>query len=277
MKLSKSLLIVLALSFGLLLSQLAFADHHDEAQLTLEQLITGDHRSAANIARNQFRHPIETLGFFGLRPDMTLIEIGPSGGWYTEVLAPYMRNQGRYYGAHFSPNSATGYHRTALENFETKLLERPDMYGKAIIRHLLPPNETVIGPAEGADMALTFRNVHNWIMAGLEAEYFEAFYEALKPGGILGVVEHRAPQGSSMDVMQTTGYVTEDYVKELAVGAGFEFVESSEINANPKDTKDYPQGVWTLPPDLRLRNVDREIYLAIGESDRMTLKFRKPE
>ena len=127
MKLSKSLLIVLALSFGLLLSQLAFADHHDEAQLTLEQLITGDHRSAANIARNQFRHPIETLGFFGLRPDMTLIEIGPSGGWYTEVLAPYMRNQGRYYGAHFSPNSATGYHRTALENFEAKLLERPDM------------------------------------------------------------------------------------------------------------------------------------------------------
>jgi predicted methyltransferase len=114
-------------------------------------------------------------------------------------------------------------------------------------------------------------------MAGLEAEYFEAFYEALKPGGILGVVEHRAPQGSSMDVMQTTGYVTEDYVKELAVGAGFEFVESSEINANPKDTKNYPQGVWTLPPDLRLRNVDREIYLAIGESDRMTLKFRKPE
>jgi predicted methyltransferase len=122
----------------------------------------------------------------------------------------------------------------------------PCSYGKAIIRHLLPPNETVIGPAEGADMALTFRNVHNWIMAGLEAEYFEAFYEALKPGGILGA-------------------------------AGFEFVESSEINANPKDTKDYPQGVWTLPPDLRLRNVDREIYLAIGESDRMTLKFRKPE
>jgi len=277
MKSVKSLLIVLPLSFGLLPGQLANADSHGEALLSLEQILIGDHRSPANIARNEFRHPIETLEFFGLRPDMTLIEIGPSGGWYTEVLSPYMRDQGRYYGAHFSPNSPSGYHRTSLESFETKLLERPDMYGKTIIRHLLPPNEMVIGPAEGADMALTFRNVHNWIMAGLEHGYFEAFYGALKPGGILGVIEHRAPLGSGMEVMRTTGYVTEEYVKELAIGAGFEFVESSEINANPKDTKDHPEGVWTLPPDSRLRNVDREKYLAIGESDRMTLKFRKPD
>ena len=275
MKLFQFTFISLTTLAGLLPAQLVNAEHHGEGQLSLQQILVGDHRSAANIARNASRHPAETLEFFGLRPEMTLIEIGPSGGWYTEVLAPYMRDQGRYYGAHFSPNSAMAYHRTTLENFETKLLARPDMYGKAIIRHLLPPHEMVIGPAEGADMALTFRNVHNWIMAGLEYEYFEAFYGALKPGGILGVVEHRAKPDAGMEVMRTTGYVTEEYVKQLAAAAGFEFVDSSEINANSKDTKDHPEGVWSLPPALRLKDKDRAKYLAIGESDRFTLKFIK--
>ena len=253
------------------------AEHHGAgASLTLEQIVVGDHRSAANIARNQFRHPLETLEFFGLTADMTLIEIGPSGGWYTEILAPYMRDQGRFYGAHFSPNSPVNYHRPSLERFEDKLLERPDMYGKVIIRPLLPPGETAIGPAHGADMALTFRNVHNWIMAGLEYEYFETFYDALKPGGVLGVVEHRAKPGSSMQVMQTTGYVTEAYVKEVAAAAGFEFMAATEINANAKDPREHPEGVWTLPPEYRLGAVDRAKYTAIGESDRMTLRFRKP-
>ena len=273
----KTVASIFSLTLGLLPLQFANADHHDEAQLSLEQILVGDHRSAANIARNASRHPVETFEFFGLRPDMTLIEIGPSGGWYTEILAPYMRAQGRYYGAHFSPNSPTGYHRSSLESFEEKIRQRPDIYGKATIRHLIPPTETVIGPAEGADMAMTFRNVHNWIMAGLEHEYFDAFYAALKPGGILGVVEHRAKPDAGMEVMQTTGYVTEAYVKEIAAAAGFEFVASSEINANPLDTKDHPEGVWTLPPEYRLGDTDRAKYAAIGESDRMTLKFRKPE
>lgn len=261
----------------LLTVQAAGADQHGASQLTLEQILEGDHRSAANIVRNESRHPVETLEFFGLHPDMTLIEIGPSGGWYTEILAPYMRDQGRYFGAHFSPNSPTAYHRRSLESFEEKIRQRPDIYGKATVRHLLPPNEMVIGPADGADMALTFRNVHNWIMAGLEHEYFEAFHAALKPGGILGVVEHRAKPGSDMNVMETTGYVTEAYVKEIAAAAGFEFIGSSEINANPKDSKEHPEGVWTLPPEFRMGDVDRDKYAAIGESDRMTLKFRKPE
>ncbi|MBT8148102.1 MAG: methyltransferase [Gammaproteobacteria bacterium] len=274
---ARKLLAALSLFFGLLTSQLAVADHHGEAQLTLEQILAGDHRSPANIVRNESRHPIETLDFFGLTPEMTLIEIGPSGGWYAEILAPYMRDQGRYFGAHFSPNSPTAFHRRSLESFEEKIRQRPDIYGKATIRHLLPPLETVIGPAEGADMALTFRNVHNWMTAGLEHEYFEAFYAALKPGGILGVVEHRAKPDANMEVMKTSGYVTEAYVKDIATAAGFEFVASSEINANPKDTKDYPEGVWTLPPDLRMGDVEREKYAEIGESDRMTLKFRKPQ
>lgn len=252
------------------------ADHHGEAA-GLEALIDGDHRATGNSARNGPRHPVETLQFFGLEPDMTLIEIGPSGGWYTEILAPYLRDQGRYYGAHFSPNSPLSYHRPNLERFEEKMRANPEMYGRVTIRHLLPPQESAIGPAEGADMALTFRNVHNWIMAGQEEDYFDAFYAALKPGGILGVVEHRAPPDAGMDVMRTSGYVTEAYVKELAAQAGFEFVAASEINANPRDSKDYEEGVWTLPPSYRMGDRDRERYREIGESDRMTLKFRKPD
>ncbi|MEQ8956210.1 MAG: methyltransferase [Gammaproteobacteria bacterium] len=260
----------------LFVCQSVYADHHENAGYTLEELLVGDHRSAANIARNAYRHPIETLAFFGLAPDMSLIEIGPSGGWYAEILAPYMAAQGRYYGAHFSPNSPVAYQRNNLEAFEEKMLARPDMYGKAIIRHLLPPHEMSIGPQAGADMALTFRNVHNWMAAGLDQGYFEAFFAALKPGGILGVVEHRAPDSFSKQDMIDTGYVSEAYVKQLAAVAGFEFEASAEINANPRDSKDHPQGVWTLPPDSRLGDTDRDKYQAIGESDRMTLKFRKP-
>lgn len=256
--------------------QLVSADHHN-GEGSLQQWLEGAHRSEANIARNAERNPVQTLEFFGLEPDMSVIEIGPSGGWYTEILAPYLSAHGRYYGAHFSPNSTVGYHRRTLESFEEKMRSNPELYGRVTIRHLNPPQEWAIGPAEGADMALTFRNVHNWIMAGQERDYFAAFYANLKPGGILGVVEHRAPAGSGMEVMRTSGYVTEDYVKQLATEAGFEFVESSEINANPLDTKDYAEGVWTLPPTYQMGDQDRERYAAIGESDRMTLKFRKPE
>lgn len=265
----------ISLSILLLPWSLTSADQH--SGVPLGELAAGEHRSAANRARNAARNPVATLEFFGLQPDMTVIEIGPSGGWYTEIIAPYLHAEGHYYGAHFSPNSPIGYHRPSLESFEAKLREYPQLYGRATIRHLLPPGETVIGPEQGADLALTFRNVHNWIMAGQEHDYFAAFYAALKPGGVLGVVEHRAPEGAAMEVMQTTGYVTEAYVRELAAQAGFEFVAASQINANPRDTKDYAEGVWTLPPSYRLGQQDRARYEAIGESDRMTLMFRKPD
>jgi predicted methyltransferase len=247
-----------------------------EELIILEKLMVGDHRSAANIARNESRHSIETLGFFGLKSDMTLIEIGPSGGWYTEILAPYMRDHGHYYGAHFSPNSRNIQQRRSLENFEAKLGTSPDLYGKAIIRNLHPPHETAIGPEKGADIALTFRNVHNWMARGLEQDFFNAFYDNLKPGGILGVIEHRAPANSNKQYMIDSGYVSEAYVKQLADSAGLKFVESSEINSNKRDTKDHPEGVWTLPPNYRMGDIDRGKYAAIGESDRMTLKFIKP-
>lgn len=263
------------LSAVIFLSAPLYADHHGEKK-SLAQLAESDHRSAANISRNSARHPVETLEFFGLKPDMTVIEILPGGGWYSELLAPYLKDEGRYYAAHFSPNSSVGYMPRSLGRFEEKLIANPEAYGKTIVRHLNPPHETAIAPPASADMAMTFRNVHNWIMADQQNEFFDAFYAALKPGGILGVVEHRAKPDSSMEVMQTTGYVTEAYVKELAAAAGFEFVGASEINANPKDQTVYPEGVWTLPPTYQMGEENKAQYTAIGESDRMTLKFIKP-
>ncbi len=258
---------------SLLISPLTTAD---DAQ-RLQELVEAPHRSAGNIARNAYRNPVETLQFFGLESGMTVIEILPGAGWYSEIIAPFLKGNGTYYAAHFSPDSEISYQPPALQQFRATVAANPDVYEGTIITHLHPPAETDIAPPGSADLALTFRNVHNWIMAGTQKEHFEAFYTALKPGGVLGVVEHRAPEGSPMQVMQTTGYVTQDYVIELAAEAGFEFVASSEINANPKDTADHPRGVWTLPPSLRLGDTDRAKYDAIGESDRMTLKFRKPE
>ena len=262
---------------GVINSNSVFADHHLEETFSLEAITNGQHRSDSNKARNGPRHPVATLDFFGLRKDMTVVEILPATGWYTEIIAPYVAAEGKLYAAHFSPNSALTYAARSLEGFEEKVTENPEIYGKITIRHIDPPHEVIIAPPASADLAMTFRNVHNWIMAGQELEYFKTFYAALKPGGTLGVVEHRALPGSSMEIMETTGYVTEAYVIEIAEKAGFEFVASSEINANPKDLTDYPAGVWTLPPSYRLGDDNRDEYTAIGESDRMTLKFRKPE
>lgn len=278
MKSSKLLFTAALSTIALSFTQLSLADHHSGATAkTLTQWAEGEHRSDTNRARNEFRNPKETLEFFGLAADMTVIEILPSTGWYTEIMAPYLRDHGKYYAAHFSPNASASYMPTILRGFEEKITTDPDLYGKITVRHLNPPNEVAIAPAESADMALTFRNVHNWIMAGQEHEYFATFYKALKPGGVLGVVEHRAKPDAGMDVMRTSGYVTEAYVKEVAAAAGFEFVGSSELNANPKDPTVHPEGVWTLAPNYRMGEVDRDEYMEIGESDRMTLKFVKPQ
>jgi predicted methyltransferase len=254
------------------------AEHHSGSTgHSLEELAKAAHRSAENIARNASRHPVETLEFFGLKPDMTVIEILPAGGWYTEIIAPYVAEEGKLYAAHFSPNASLAYMPPNLRLFEQKITGAPELYGKITVRHLNPPHEVAIAPPASADLALTFRNVHNWIMAGQEHEYFTVFYASLKPGGVLGVVEHRAKPGSSRKVMETTGYVTEAYVKEIAAAAGFEFAGSSEVNANAKDQTAYPRGVWTLPPSYRMGDQNKDEYTAIGESDRMSLKFVKPD
>jgi predicted methyltransferase len=240
----------------------------------LKEIAAGDHRSAENKARDQYRHPVETLTFFGIRPDMTVVEIYPGRGWYTEILAPYLKDSGTLYAAEAPGEPSYEAARRSLEALNQKLKDAPELYGE-VKRTKLGKDED-IAPPGSADLVVTFRNVHSWMGSGSADDAFAAMFKALKPGGVLGVVQHRGNPNAPQDPKAGKGYVNEDYVIELAKKAGFELADKSEINANPKDTKDYAKGVWTLPPSLRLGDEDREKYLAIGESDRMTLKFVKP-
>lgn len=239
---------------------------------TLEAAVNSSYRSAENKARDGARHPLETLQFFGLEPGMTVVEIAPGAGWYTEILAPFLSSKGQYYSA--APwNTDSAYMVKNIEKLNGWAARYPEV--KIIRTNFNPPGELEIAPAGSADMVLTFRNVHNWSSKGNEEKVFAAFYKALKPDGILGVEEHRANADRPKDLSAKDGYLREIDVVKMAEKAGFTLVGRSDINANPKDTKDHPQGVWTLPPTLRLGDQDREKYLAIGESDRMTLKFKK--
>jgi predicted methyltransferase len=243
----------------------------------LDKALTGDHRSQANRARDQYRHPRETLLFFGLKPELSVLEIWPGSGWYSEIIGPVVAEKGKFYLAHYAienPRTAN-WQRDARAKQEADIAKRAALYGKPVFTSLGPPDHMAIAPAGSLDMVLTFRNVHNWSNQKTDALVFKTFFDVLKPGGTLGVVEHRANPGTSFEQMVKSGYMTEAYVIELAEKAGFKFAGKSEVNANPKDTKDHPNGVWTLPPTSRGR-LDPEKYLAIGESDRMTLKFEKP-
>ena len=227
----------------------------------LEESIKSEDRTTGFTSRDIYRHPYETLSFFGIKPDMTLVELNPSGGWYTEILANYIHYpgtliaaQGNYY----------------MDRFQKKM-ESDSMYGRVEIVSL---NSNFADP-NSVDAVLTFRNLHNWLGPQMDS-IFKNSMVALKPGGVFGIVEHRAKPGTSLEAMKKSGYVTEEHAIEVAKKHGFKLVKKSEINANSKDTKDHPKGVWTLPPSLRLDNVDREKYESIGESDRMTLLFRKP-
>ena len=243
----------------------------------LDAAIAGDHRSPANVARDAWRHPKETLLFFGLRPDMTVMEIWPgAGGWYTEILAPVLRDRGRLIAASWDPASDNKFIQDSLTAFRAKLDARPDIYGKVEVVALHYPTAMDAVPPGSVDMVLTFRNIHNWMPRDAAKPMLEAMFAALRPGGTLGVVEHRAAAGTPQDPKARSGYVSEDYAIELIESVGFRLAERSEVNANPADTRDYEQGVWTLPPTLRLGDKDRDKYLAIGESDRFTLRFEKP-
>ena len=222
-------------------------------------------RTPANVARDRYRHPVQTLAFFGVKPGSRVVEYSPSGGWYTEILAPLLRDKGTFYAL-----QPTG---SYLPKYREFLAAKP-IYDK--VQVVAYPEEAAEIPANSIDTVLTFRNVHNMVMGGKEAETFKAFYTMLKPGGTLGVVDHRLPESRDTALEKTSGYLKVSTIRRIAQAAGFEYVGSSEVNANPKDTADWAKGVWTLPPTLSLKDVDREKYLAIGESDRMTLKFRKP-
>ncbi len=235
----------------------------------LERAVSSEERDPKNAARDSSRHPLETLSFFGIKSDMTIIELSPGGGWYTEILANFLHEPGKLIAAHFDPNSERAYYKRSRANFEKKLsgnsmFDNVEMV--AINSNLAEPNTV--------DAVLTFRNLHNWLGAEMDL-IFSNSYKALKPGGLFGVVEHRARPGTSMEAMKKSGYVSEEHAIEMAKKHGFELVAKSEINANPKDSTDHAGGVWTLPPNLRLKDVDREKYLEIGESDRMTLLFKK--
>ena len=244
----------------------------------LDTILAGDWRDPANAARDIWRHPRETLGFFGVTPDQRVLEVSPGRGWYTEILVPLLRDRGHYVGAVSDPAAAPDervrdYFAKSNADLRAKLAARPDVYGTVELREIDAARPD-FGPAASIDAVLTFRNVHNWLAAGQAEAMFKGFYDVLKPGGVLGVVEHRA--AGEVPAGDNSGYVGQDQVIGLARAAGFEFEASSEINANPADTKDHEAGVWSLPPSLRLGDKDREKYLAIGESDRMTLRFRKP-
>ena len=254
----------LTLSF-LLVLQISQSFSHD-----LKGAIASEDRTPKNVQRDPFRNPYETLSFFGIESDMTVIELSPGGGWYTEILANYIHYPGTLIAAHFNADSDRAYYRRSRANFEEKVSNNP-MYGRVEIVDL----DSNLADPETVDAVLTFRNLHNWLGPQMDG-IFSNTYKALKPGGVFGVVEHRAKPGTSMDIMKKSGYVTEQHAIEVAKKHGFELVAKSEVNSNPKDTADHPRGVWTLPPNLGLKEVDKDKYLQIGESDRMTLLFKKP-
>lgn len=264
------------MKFGIVLFMALFALSANAEELSWQVALNGDHRSAQNRARDEYRHPMQTLQFFGLKFGMTIVEVSPGGGWYTEILAPLMKGNGRYYAAHYSLNAPGAYYRSSLGKYLQKMSEINELYEEVIITQLLPPSEMAIAPPESVDLIVTFRNVHNWIEEDTGVLTMSAVFAALKPGGVFGVVQHRAKPDADVASMKESGYVTERLVMDMADAAGFVFAGSSAVNDNPKDTADHPEGVWTLPPALRLEETDRQKYLAIGESDRMTLKFIKP-
>jgi len=241
----------------------------------LDTILAGSWRSDKNKARDQYRHPKQTLTFFGVKPGDTLIEITPGGGWYAEILAPLMKGNGTYVAAVAKPKKPEGEAAQDQAGIKKKFADDAAEYGEAKVVEF-DGNAPEFGAPGSADVVVTFRNVHNWAAGGTAPAMFKGFFDVLKPGGVLGVVDHRAADGADFDKIKDTGYLPTDYVIKLATDAGFKLKAKSEINANPKDTKDYEKGVWTLPPTLDLGDKDKDKYLAIGESDRMTLKFVKP-
>lgn len=252
-----------------LIATLAVAALGAQAQSAdpLKAAVAADNRLVGNVARDVYRHPYETLSFFGIKPTDTVVELAPGGGWFTEILAPYLREGGQLY-------AADG----GSVRFKAKM-DSMGVYAKVKITTFDPAKGLLdIAPAGSADAVLTFRNVHNWMGMGegKAQAVFDAAFKALKPGGTLGVEEHRLPASRTQDPKAPSGYVQEAVVIQFAEKAGFKLAGKSEVNANPKDTADHPDGVWTLPPTYGLKDKDRAKYQAIGESDRMTLKFVKP-
>jgi len=245
----------------------------------LQAAIAGAQRTPAFVARDGWRHPYETLSFFGIKPTQTVIELVPGGGWYTEILAPYLRERGQLILGGDDPESAQAYSQRSAARLKEKLAATPAVYDRVQLGVFSPAaGKLALAPAGSVDLVLTFRNIHNWVNLGEAptAAVFKSVFDTLKPGGVFGVVEHRRPVAQEQDAKASSGYLHQAYVIRLAEQAGFKLAASSELNANPRDKADHEGGVWALPPTLANKEKDKERYQAIGESDRMTLKFVKP-
>jgi predicted methyltransferase len=247
----------------------------------LSALVKHSFRSAEDKARDQYRRPVETLTFFGIQPTMSVLEIWPARGWYTEILAPYLKEQGKLSIANFRVDDGTMQDDRKIfwsrisKNLSQRILKHQEHFGQVQQTEFDPPAYMYLGSSRQYDMVLSFRNAHIWNEQGYLLDVFRSVFDVLKPGGVFGIVEHRASRVSEISSSAVEGYLDESYIIAVAEQAGFVLAAKSEINANPKDTKDYPKGVYALPPTLAMGTVDREKYLAIGESDRMTLKFVK--
>jgi len=235
----------------------------------LKDFVESSSRNEANVLRDVYRNPFETLSFFGLESNMSVVELSPGGGWYTEILAPYLKESGNLIVAHFNPDLG-GYYEKSRRRFEEKIKDREIFEAMTIVNL-----DAQFSKAGEIDAVLTFRNLHNWIGPQLDV-ILNSAYSALKSGGILGVVEHRAEPGTSIEAMKKSGYVTEEWAISEVEKKGFVLLGKSELNANPRDTKNHPRGVWTLPPSMAMKEQDKKKYESIGESDRMTLLFQKP-
>lgn len=248
----------------------------DSSEARLDWAIAGAHRSPQNRARDVYRHPKETLAFFGVKRDSHVVELWPGSGWYTEILAPYLRDSGKLTVTSFDPAKQQGEMKQFALAYDAKLKSAPSLYGKVDVVHVTPPAELNFGPDESADFVLTFRNLHNWIEGGFAKDVLASAFKVLKHGGVLGIEEHRGDPGMDKKTVIDTGYVPEQMAIELAESVGFKLAGKSDVNANPKDDHKHEGGVWALPPVLRNGDKDKAKYIAIGESDRMTLKLVKP-
>lgn len=242
----------------------------------LDDAVASKTRTAKFVTRDTFRHPVETLNFFGIKDNMTVVEISPGGGWYTEILAPYLKDNGQYIAAGYDPESSSNYFKTNAKKFNDKLAANPELYGKTRVAIMHAPDKMDFAEPDSADLVVSFRNTHNWHSRGQAETVYAGIFKVLKPGGIFGVVQHRAGHGIPKDTGGKKGYLKQSDVIKLAEKAGFRLLKTSNINANPKDTKDHANGVWDLPPSFESKDKDRKKFQAIGESDRMTLKFVKP-
>jgi len=276
MGMKKQTCLLLLACASLLAASCSTTSTRETTAAALDNILAGSRREGEDSARDRYRHPKETLLFFGIRPEMKVLELWPEPGWYSEIMAPLLREHGKYYAAVIAPDPDSKYVTARLSNYQQKLAASPDVYS-AVEVITLPGDGSDVVPPGTLDMVVTFRNIHNWMARGCAEKVFASAYRALKPGGVLGVVEHRGNAAIAQDPKAKSGYVNEDYAIRLIEGQGFTLVGESQVNANVRDTKDYEQGVWTLPPTYRLGDKDRQKYTDIGESDRFTLKFVKPK